>query len=1455
MKVLGLDIGTNSVGWALVDHSEKKILGAGVRVIPMSQDILSEFGKGNSVSQTAERTRYRSMRRLRERYLLRRERLHRVLNVLQYLPPHYASQIDFEKAPGKFLPGTEPKLAYKPCSTRPGAKKEYEFIFRGAFEEMLEDFRKHQPNLLVDKEGQERLIPYDWTLYYLRRKALTQRIDKEELAWIILNFNQKRGYYQLRGEENEEKSNKSEEFHSLRVIEVIEDASQTKGKPKWYSLVLENGWVYRRPSKTPLDDWKGKVRDFIVTTELNADGSVKTDKEGNERRSFRSPGEDDWTLRKKRTEQEVVASGKTVGAFIYDALLQNPNQKVRGQLIRTIERKFYKEELRHILTKQREFHPELRSKDLYGVCVNQLYENNLAHQKKLHSKDIVYLFLEDIIYYQRPLRSKKSSVGHCKFEVRRYRDESDNDQVRPLKVVPASNPHYQEFRIWQWIHNLSIYRKEDDTDVTREFLASNEDRENLFEFLNNKREISQGELIKYLLGRRGDKAKPSKKEIEVYRWNYVEGKEYPCNETRALIISRLSRIEIAPDKQLDQATEYELWHIMYSVRDRVEFEKALKTFARKKGLDEGSFVEAFKNCPPFDSSYGAYSEKAVKKLLPLMRLGTRWEWEQIDRDSRARIEKLLTGEYDEGISDRVRQKTLNLLHPGDFQGLPIWLTEYIVYGRHSEAGLDGKWNSVVDLNAYLSRFKQHSLRNPIVEQIVTETLRLVKEVWTRFGKGARDFFDEIHIELGRDMKNPADRRKRITERILENENTNLRIKALLSELYESGDVENVRPYSPVQIEMLKVYEREILESEATIEDDILRISRSAYPSTTDLKKYKLWLEQKYRSPYTGRVIPLNKLFTPDYEVEHIIPQSRYFDDSQANRVICEAAINALKDNQVAYEFIKNHQGQKVQCGNSVATVLTLEEYEDFVKRHYAKDRPKRERLLMEDIPDTMIQRQLNDTRYISRFVSSLLSNIVRSESNDDGMNSKNVIHVNGAITNYLKRDWGLNDVWNDLILPRFERMNVITESTAFTAWSERYQKYLPAVPLEFSKGFSKKRIDHRHHAMDALVIACATRDHVNLLNNRHAKSSLRFDLNRKLRRFEKVSYVHRATGELVTRDIPKEFQKPWTDFTTDVRNVLETIVVSFKKNLRVINKATNRYMKWVEVDGTRVKQYVEQEGINWAIRRSLHKETVAGKVELKRIKVPKGKILTASRRRIDGKFNMKVIESITDTGIQKILKNYLASAGGDPEVAFSPEGLEGMNAHLRRYNDGKDHKPIYSVRVFELGSKFPLGQSGNKAAKYVEADKGTNLFFAVYEDVNGRRRYETVGLNVVVERQKQGLDPVPPENDRGDRLLFFLSPNDLVYLPTGDEQESPNSISFNKLSKSQVDGIYKVVSFTGNQIFFVRQDVAVPIVNKREFSVLNKMERSLDGTMIKEHCVKIQVDLLGQIKGIHNTIG
>lgn len=263
--VLGLDLGTNSIGWALIkqdfQHKQGEILGMGSRIIPMSQDILGDFGKGNSVSQTAERTAYRGIRRIRERFLLRRERLHRVLNVLDFLPEHYAHQIDFEKRFGKFRQETEPKLVYD----------HREFIFKNSFEEMLSDFKRHQPQLLENN----RKIPYDWTIYYLRNKALTQKIEKQELAWILLNFNQKRGYYQLRGEEEEENPNKLVAFYSLKIIDVTADEPQKGKSDIWYSLVLENGWIYRRSSRMPLFDWKGKTRDFIVTTDLNDDGSIK----------------------------------------------------------------------------------------------------------------------------------------------------------------------------------------------------------------------------------------------------------------------------------------------------------------------------------------------------------------------------------------------------------------------------------------------------------------------------------------------------------------------------------------------------------------------------------------------------------------------------------------------------------------------------------------------------------------------------------------------------------------------------------------------------------------------------------------------------------------------------------------------------------------------------------------------------------------------------------------------------------------------------------------------------------------------------------------------------------------------------------------------------------------------------------------------------------------------------
>ena len=1474
-KILGLDLGTNSIGWALVSTDESgkpsKIDGLGSRIIPMTQDELSDFDKGTTISKTAERRVYRSARRLRQRFLLRRDRLHRVLNVLGFLPQHYADQIDFTIKFGQFREETEPKLAYKNS----------EFLFKDSFDEMLSDFRKSQPELLnrKNRHGEDAKIPYDWTIYYLRKKALSNIISKEALAWIILNFNQKRGYYQLREEELESPENIKEYIELLRVVKVEKGEKDKKNDSRnWYSITLENGWIYSA-TFTAEPNWLNSEKEFLITEELDENGNIKIVKNskndliGREKRKItplpsfeeidlmnKSEQDKIYKKIKARTEHSLANSGKTVGTYIYDALLNKPNQKIRGKLIRTIERKYYKAELELILKKQIELQPDLFSVELLNDCIRELYRNNEARQMILGKRDFVHLFVEDIIFYQRPLRSQKHLIGNCPLEYRKYKDSEGKEIKEYLKVIPKSHPLYQEFRVWKWMYDLRILTKDEEKDVTSIFIKDASDYERLFEFLMSKKEVNHVDVIKHLLEPFDYKPKELKTEVQKYRWNYVydsindESKKYPCNETGFEISNRLNKVINVPDGFLTPERIMALWHIVYSVIDKESFEKAIGKFARKYGLNEQSFIEEFKKFPPYKSEYGSYSEKAIKRILALMRIGKYWRWESIDSKTSDRIDKIITGEYDESIKDRVRTKAISLTETNHFQGLQDWLAKYIVYDRHSESGIEEIWTSCEEIDSFLNDFKQFSLRNPIVEKIITETLRVVRDIWKKFGNDGEKFLDEVHIELGREMKNTVEDRKKITNRVSENENTNLRVKALLLELKANSDgqllVERVRPYSPIQQEALRIFEDGVLNSDVEIPDDILKISKLAQPSTTELIRYKLWLEQKYRSPYTGEIIPLSKLFTEKYQIEHIIPQSRYFDDGLSNKVICEAAVNQLKDNQLGLEFVKNHGSEIIETedGKKVK-ILDEAAYKDFVNQHYSKNRSKKINLLLDEIPDKMIARQLNDTRHISKYISKLLSNLVRQDNQDDGENSKNVIPVNGAITARLKQDWGLESVWNDIVLSRFERMNELTKSNQFTVWNEKYQKYIPQVPYEFSKGFSKKRIDHRHHAMDALVIACATRDHVNLLNNEHAKSDKsRFDLNRKLRNFEKVIYKHPETGARIERDIPREFLKPWGSFTKDAKDSLERIVVSFKQNSRIVGTATNRYEKIVVKNGEKVKEIVSQEnGDRRSVRQPLHKATYAGKVELKWLKGSGGKTVTASRKSIDKSFTLKKIESITDKGIQEILRNYLQAKGGDPEIAFSSEGIDEMNKNIILYNNGKFHHPIKKARIFEVGSKFQVGQKGNKKSKYVEAEKGTNLFFAIYQDKNHVRSYETIPLNLVVERIKQGLSPVPEINDNGISLLFYLSPNDLVYVPSEDYLSSNENFDVEFVAKNQTVNIYKMVSSSGSQCFFVRQTVANSIIDKSEFSPLNKMERSVCGKMIKSVCFKLEVDRLGNI--------
>ena len=1347
-------------------------------------------------------------------------------------------------------------------------------------------------------------------------------------------------------------SNSNDGFGSFNLKDYasIKNGSYMKLAKSYYSEKKESSSdkkttdkVKDKTKKETLADTTGlsKMKEFIVTTDFNDDGTVKVDKEGKEKRSFRLPKEDDWTLRKKKTEQSIDKSDKEVGEYIFDILLEDPDQKINGKLVRVVERKYYRNELKRIIEKQTEFIPELKNRDLYSQCVEELYPSNDDHRNNISNRNFTYLLVDDILFYQRPLKSKKSTIANCQYETRYDKDGN----AYPIKCVQKSNPYFQEFRLWQFISNLRIIEKEHsemtsvqldlfnqpvpsgsrtiyDFDATNLFLKDITDYEKLFNWLNDRKEIDQKALLNY------PDFHIDRKSQQRYRWNYVEDKSYPCNKTRAAILSKLEKTEKG---KLSTELERKIWHLLYSVKTQAEIDKVfsdsntgiyveLQQYFSKESIHKLGKIR-FE-----EDDYASYSEKALKKLLPLMRMGKYWSFSEIDPKTQDRISKIINGEYDESIKERVREKAIRLTDESMFQGLPVWLACYIVYGRHSESSNVQKWESPADIDRWLSEFKQYSLRNPIVEKVVTETMRTVRDIWKQSGN-----IDEIHIELGREMKKTAQERKRMTERITQNEEENMRIKVLLSEfLNPEYDIENVRPYSPSQQDILKIYEEEVLENAEmpqdiqTIFNNLSNADSAKRPTRSEIIRYKLWLDQKYQSPYTGAMIPLARLFTPDYEIEHIIPQSRFFDDSFSNKVICESEINKLKDNKLGMEFISSHSGEEVQLsGGRFVHVFTPESYRDFVGKHYSHNRAKMKRLLMDEIPDQFIERQMNDSRYISSFVKSLLSNIVRVREENGQLEeqevSKNLISCNGSITDRLKQDWGVNDVWNSIILPRFERMNQITGSNAFTTTSAQGHT-IPTVPFDMQKGFNKKRIDHRHHAMDAIVIACATRDHINLLNNEAAKSKNkenRYALSYKLRNYETILINGKE------RHIFKEFKKPWITFNHDVEQALQNIIVSFKQNLRVINKTTNHYQHYV--DGKKVFD-TQQKGDNWAIRKSMHKDTVWGEVNLRFKKTVslkdalkqnllivdkeiKTKIKELRKQGSDDKAIVKYftdnadiwsdvangkvevyfytadtkdryfatrflsdlityfdkvtkyddavkkINAITDTGIRRILLNHLAANNNDPAMAFSADGIDAMNDNIVTLNGGKPHKPIRTVRRYEKADKFAIGQTGNKSKKFVEGDKGTNLFFAVFETTlaNGenKRKYFTIPLNQVIDCQKQSgkdwkdalIQQMICNGDINakDKLLFILSPNDLVYVPT--KEEIANGIySFDN------SRIYKMVSCTTNKCHFILHAVASLIQDKVEFYSENKMQTSISGEMIKEICIPLSVDRLGNYK-------
>lgn len=1449
-KILGLDIGTNSIGGALVTLKEfgkdGTINWMGSRIIPLDGDALSKYENGGQVeTKAANRRNLRMSRRLKQRYKLRRSRLIKVFKDLGWI------NNDFSEYFKKQIT-TNPLFAFNINQHLP-----------------ICDVTRKEAYTAFGTES----ISEDWIIYYLRKKALEQPITLQELARILYMLNQRRGFKSSRKDikieetEGEEKYPKIEKWIEFLPVTVIKEVGKEKDKITFQVTAGDYQGQITRSSKP---DWENQTIDLEITRKTTKNGEVSY--------TFKKPEATEWEKQKEALNKDVseyINKGycRTIGEYFLQHLLSDKNYRIRQRIV---ERHLYKSELEAIWNEQVKYHPVLLDKAILPSIAKVLYQFNAEKQKEIIANNLLHVFSNDIIYYQRDLKSQKHNVDECRFEKKKYVQEGIEIEVG-VKVAPKSSPEFQEFRIWQDIQNIRIIEKEKiinnkqqiNIDVTEEFITPTS-KEILFTLFDNSTEVTENAVLKTLSKRLSDKTH--------FVNLFANRDKLKGNETKAVFrkVFKNHNWSAEGEKLLsDTPTFYKLWHILYSLQEEKHIQSALKNL---KDVDVSEIPEPIikhlSKLPELPKQYAAYSSKAIKKLLPLMRCGSKWNQEAFSVKTKERIEKILYGEYDEEIDNRTRDliQKFGLERIEDFAGLPVWLATYIVYGKHSERTTEEKYTSPEQIDI-TKLIPTNSLRNPFVEQIIRETMQVVKEVYTQFGQP-----DEIHIELARELKKTAEEKGKIAEANAKNNAEKERIRRLLIELKEGN------AQSQADIEKFRIWKNSG-GFEASQKFDELFNKKNEFVSMADIEKYRIWANQNHLSPYTGKPIPLSKLFTKEYEIEHIFPRARFFDDSFANKIICEAGVNKEKDKRTARLFIQQYSGRTFLKEGQTFTILTEDDYVAHCKRIFKGK--KLRNLLAEEIPTDFVSRQLNDTRYITKKLSELLYPVAKDK--------EGIVFTGGSITSELKDKWGLHKVWKEILKPRFERLESITGEPMVIPDENDSNKF------HFAKEY--KRVDHRHHALDALIIAATSREHIKYLNTLSASDN---------EEKRKLQYG------LVKNGI-RDFIQPWPGFTEEVKNKLNEIIVSHKATNRVVTKTFNKYLKWVEKNGKLQKVFVQQQpptefGKSWvAVRRSMFKEP-QGIIYLKEIidkKVADAIILQISKQRhqnkkgqlphgyiydqeirpqvksliyqfngnieaikkhlknnplkdsngnvidkikcavfkeyaakrvtLDKSFDFKKINKLPyadKSPLASLLRSHLQSPEyeGKPELAFQGEGLDALAK--------KAGRPVNKVTIYE--AKDPKDKF---KGRYYETDKGGNVYFVIEENKNGQRTdMYTLPLLEAIERLANKLPLV--DNKDGYRHII-LSPNELVYVP--DEDENIKIIDWSD-KKSLFNKIYKMVSCTGSECHFIPHNVSkllLPYDAKSklgEFGSLNKSENTIDGRSIKRNCIKIKISRLGNIQ-------
>lgn len=901
--------------------------------------------------------------------------------------------------------------------------------------------------------------------------------------------------------------------------------------------------------------------------------------------------------------------------------------------------------------------------------------------------------IEKAIFDQRPLKSQKGQVGKCVFEKNKTK-------------CPSSHPMYEEFRMLSFINNIKIQTPNDS--ALRPLSA--EERELIMPlfFRKSKKQFDFEDIAKKLAPKKhyGFYKKSSDAEMP-YLFNYpMDTSVSGCPVTAALkdifgdnwIDSLCETYTLAEGKSRLNVVN-DIWHALFFYTD----ETKLAEFGKNRlQLDD---EEAKKFCEiSLPSDYASLSLKAICKILPYLRRGLIYSHAvflgnlcEVMPQYEWNMEEMRNAAIDNIIYE------MNQIDSKDARTFEVCIKEYLKEQYHvSDEKLQKLYHpSMMEMYPRVQRTNNHGvyqLGSPRIDSVrnpmaMRSMFRLRKLVNRLLEEGKIDQDTEIHIEFAREL-NDANKRNAIAAYTKENQNKNDEARKKIRNLFKAETGNDIEP------------------------------------TDADVLKYVLWEEQGHICLYTGKQIRISDFVgaNPKFDIEHTIPRSVGGDSTKMNLTLCESRFNReVKKTKLPTE-LPNHDeimarindwrekyesldGQ-IRRQKKMSKGATTKDQKDanIRKRHLLelqRDywRGKYLRFTMESVPDGFSRRQGTDISVISKYARLYLKSLF-----------KHVYTVKGIATSDFRKIWGIQKVYS-----------------------------------------KKERVNHVHHCIDAIVIACIGLDEYNKLG----------------------AYYHDEENHEWYGMSKAYFKKPWSTFVEDIEKVQDEILFYHYTPDNMPKQGRRRIL----IDGKKVLSKGD------AARGSLHNDTYYGAIESDGVVKYVKRINLASMKEND-------VKNIVDDTVRGII-----------EAAINEKGFKEAMSSTIWMNEEKQI-PIKKVRCYTPSVTKPLNirqqrdVSSKEYKQQYHVTNDSNYLLALYigKDKKGKEKREFEIINMLQTAQyfktsndkvAVGKNIVPLKSEHDYPFAYSLKIGTMVLL----YEKSPNEIWDASLMDNN-KRLYKVVGLS-----------------------------------------------------------